>query len=490
MNNSKIQDKIHPSTKDFGGRVHAIGCDVTERQLQNSLEKIAAIPSLSSKIVCLPDLYLKARTEAPASIVTAINNAIVPTLSAPSLGCSMGVIATNLTAKDLTENTERVFFNHMQDELGKYYNFWDNIAVWLGLKTRRLNKYDLSLEEFDGIVKRGAKAAIQRYGFSEKILENIEWGGSVYSNEEIRNLDLKKILPRSSFTNGRHDLGYGFKGNHFLEIHVIEDIFDSKTASAWGLSKDQIVIFYHGGGGMVPYHMGRYYANRMKNNLKQKFFLRIGKLFFHLFSMDGIKNFRERARYYFFPELFQEIKADSMEGIRYGLAIKAALNYSYAFNIALMARVRDALKNTFKDKNIEIRPIYALVHNSIIKEKVGPHELFVHRHTLNRVEEGKPTILSGFNNTISYIGIGLKPPPETLWSAEHGAGENIKRFEREGKSREDSGRETIIFKTKPPPATHVKHRTAEGVDFVMTKLEEAGLMRKVLSLRPLASFKG
>lgn len=490
MNNSEFIEKIHPPINDFGGKLHAIGCDLSNPCLREIFYEILKIKRLKAPIVCLPDLYLKARTEAPASIASAVKDTIVPTLSAPSLGCSMGIIATDLTKNDLTPERIKKFIASMQDELGKWYGFWENVFTWLGLKTRPLKKFDLTKDDFEKIIREGAKAAVKRYNFSESTLENIEMGGSVYETDELINLNLKKILPRSSFTNGRHDLGYGFKGNHFLEVHVVEAIFDIETASKLGLKEDQVVLFYHGGGGIVPYHIGRYYANRRKNNFKQKFFLTIGKIFFHLFSIEGIKNINSRLRYYFFPGTFQEIDAHSPEGKRYLLAIKAALNYSYAFNIAILARVRDALKKTYHEKDPSPRLVWALAHNSIFKEKLEGEDYFIHRHTLNRIQVGKPAILSGFNNTVSYLGMGLNAPEKTLWSAEHGAGENIKRFKKENKSREIVDKETVILRTKKPFETHVAHQSDEGVDYVMSELEKAGLMRRVLSIRPVASFKG
>ena len=470
--------------------IHPIGCQTDDPKLSYLLQKISEIPSLASPVVCLPDLYLKARTEAPASIATAVRGKIVPTLSAPSLGCSMGVIATSLFKADIAENKTREFIGHMQEELGKWYGFLENIFTWLGLKTRPLKKYDLTLEEFKNFIRHGARAAVRRYKLPDSILNNLELGGSVYTEEELKNLDLKKILPRSSFTNGRHDLGYGFKGNHFLELHAVEKIMDEATAASWGLKPDQILIFYHGGGGIVPYHVGRYYASRRKNNFKQKFFLAIGKIFFHLFSWDGVRNFWPRLKYYFFPKTFQEIDANSPEGLRYLLAMKAALNYSYAFNIAIIRRAADALAKTFPEKKIETALISALVHNSIFKEKINGEELFVHRHTLNRVEPRKPIPLAGFNNTVSYLGIGLEAPEKTLRSAEHGAGENIKRFKEQGISRQIKGYVTAIYHSKPPYEIKTPHITSEGIDFVMQKLEEAKLIKPVLTMRPLASFKG
>ena len=472
-------------------KIHFIGSNLEDNpKLKKLFSEILKLKSLEAPIVCLPDLYLKARTEAPASIATATKGTIVPTLSAPSLGCSMGMIATSLNKENITPEVERAFFAHIQDELGKYYNFFENISVWLGFKKRPLKKYDLTLGEFEDFIKFGAMAAVKRYGLPSSTVDNMEFRGSVFSDEEIKNLNLKNILPRSSFTNGRHDLGYGFKGNHFLEIHIVEDVLDETAAKSWGLKPNQVLIFYHGGGGIVPYHVGRYYANRRKNNFKQKFFLRIGKVFFHLMTPDGLKNFKTRLRYYFFPDTFQEIDANSTEGRRYLLATKAAINYSYAFNIAIMRRVMDSFEKTFPGRKIDFKLVSALVHNSINKENIKGQEVFLHRHTLNRVEPGKAIPLAGMGNTINYLGLGLESPPETLASAEHGTGENIKRFKKSGESKEDPNHQTTIYRTKVPFETKITHLTSEGVDFVMNELEKASLIKPIIKMRPIASFKG
>lgn len=455
--------------------------------LETVLKKMVRIKSLAYPPILFPDLVYKPLTEAPASLAVATRGTIVPTLLAPSLGCSMGVIATSLTKEDITPEFERVFYAHMQDELGRSYDMVENILVWLGLKTRPLKKYDLTISEFEDIIKRGADAAIERYDLPKDTAAIFDSDGSLFSEDEQKALNIHRILPRSSFTNGRHDLGYGFKGNHFLELQYVEDIYDSQTAQELGLAKDQVVIMYHGGGGMVPYHVGRYYGNRRKNTLKQKFFQNIGKIFFHFLSPGGLRYFAQRWRYYFTQKLFQEIPLDTPEGQRLLQATKASLNYSYAFNVAIYRRVIDALHNALPEKDTDPRLVVAKIHNVIAEEKINDESVVAHRHTVTRVEPGKPTIISGFNTTHSYIVIGDSGAKDHLFSADHGSGYVHKHLAKEVRTLEHN---TTIHKTREPHEQTVQHVSSNGIERVMDLLEKKAIIKRAVALRPLASFKG
>jgi tRNA-splicing ligase RtcB len=472
-------------------KVHALGCDLSGEQTQYILNKILGLKSIALPLVCLPDLHVKQRTEGPSSFAAATNGTIVPELTAPSVGCGMGIVATNLTVKNLNNEIFEKFFNAMQENLGPRYGLAKNFLLWLGIKKRPKKKYDISVEELKSFIREGAPAAIKKYGFAASMEYNIEYGGSVFSEEEKLHLRFQDILPRSSFKNGLHDLGYGFKGNHFLEIQYVEEILDGELAATWGLKENQMVIMYHGGGGIVPYHVGRYYGNRKKNSPREKVFLFVLKILFHLFGSRGIKFAPKRLRYYIFPQEFQEIPLESEEGKRLMLAIKAASNYSYAFRVAIVRRIVDSLQKTLEKKDIEVNLIWDTTHNSIMKEDISGKEVIVHRHTATRTFEGKPVIISGFNTTNSYIGVGLPNAEQHLFSADHGAGETIKKFEEKNlTSAHPKNFTTHIYRTKPPFKRIVSHITNEGLDYVMENLQNEGITRPIVRLRPLAVFKG
>lgn len=472
-------------------KIHNIGCNLEDPRLRKTLEKIIKTPSLAKPIVCLPDLNLKEKAESPSSFVAATRNTLVPEFSAPSLGCAMGLIATNLNKDNFNEEKFSKLFDTMQIELGPKYGFLKNLLLRLKLIKRPYKKYDFTDKDLENSIKYGAEFGIKRYNLPKEFLENVEYQGNIFTKEEAGSTDFKKVLPKEAFTHGKHDIGYGFKGNHFLEIQFVEEIFDFQTAQNWGLKQGQIVIMYHGGGGFIPYTVGRYFGKRKKNTLEQKIKLFIVKFIFHFLSFEGIKSFPKRWRYYFSPKPFQEIPANSDEGKRLFLAMKAALNYSYAFDMAIVRRIIDALEAVFSGENIKTRLLWNTIHNSIRKEKVENEELYVHRHTANKVFENRPVLISGFNNTTSYLGIGLKGATEHLFSTDHGAGKVIKHFEEKGISKTHSQNYiTHIHLTKPPYKKVVHHITDEGVNYVMQSLENEGLIKPVARLRPLAVFKG
>lgn len=481
-------------THDTTKKIVDLGAIREDPELERVLKNIASISSLAQPPVLFPDLVYKPKNESPASLATATRDTIVPNLTSPSLGCSMGVIATNLKKEDITPEFQRKLYAAMQEHLGERYSILKNILVWLGLTKRPLLKYDLTVKQFEDIIRRGAPAAIERFDLPKDILDDLEFGGSLFSDNEEQDLDLKHLLPRSSFTNGRHDLGYGFKGNHFLEIQVVEKIFDTASAEKFGLTEGSVVIMYHGGGGLIPYHVGRYFANRDKKLLGKSFIASriklvlhfFGKIAFHLLSINGLRNIRTRWRYYFRPKKFQEIPLASKEGTRVMNATKASLNYSYAFNMAIIRRVFDALKATGKT-NARGRFITTKIHNSIHQEK----NMVVHRHTVTHIAPGEMSIVSGFNNTKSYLIVGREGSNNYLNSADHGSGHIIKRKRTTGDSQKHPEKHiTRIHKTRNPHEEDVSHITGDGIDYVMNTLEKYDIASKAIQLRPLASFKG
>lgn len=452
---------------------------------------IARLPSVALPPLCLPDIHIKTKTEAPCSFVVATAGTIIPQLTAPSVGCGMGLVATSLTRADITPKTLQQFYTAMRDHLGPRYGFVQNILLWFGSIKRPHNKYDLSLSELAEAISHGAQAAQKKYGLSQDTLAHVEYGGNVMSEEIRRAFPPHAILPRSAWISGRHDIGYGFKGNHFLEVQYVEDIRDQEIARAWGLTQGKIVIMYHGGGGAVSHYLGRYFANRKKDDgLKTKLLTFLAKLLFHFASIDGMRHARERWRYYMRPKKFQAIAKETYEGQRLWASITASLNYSYAFRLGIVKRITDAAHAAW-GVNTQVSLVWDTIHNSIMEETIHGTKLIVHRHTATRAFDGKPVIISGYNTTNSYIGIGLPHAEEHLFSADHGAGESIKEAYAVGHSQPHPEKHTTTIYTSKQPFEEVReHITNEGLEAVTRPLEEAGVMRPVALLRPIAVFKG
>lgn len=473
-------------------KIQSLGCNLANPKLRETLFSIASLPYITRPLVCLPDIHLKEKNEAPCSFVAATDGVIVPELTAPSVGCGMGIIITSLKRNNITPEKLEEFYKHMQEHRSKRFNTLQNILLWLGIIDRIGAKYDFSKKDLADAIRRGAKFAAKKYNLPPSVLDHIEYQGNIMDEETGCAFPPEQILPRAAWASGRHDIGYGFKGNHFLEVQFIEHISDEKTAASWGLSQYQVVIMYHGGGGAVSHYMGRYFAKRKKESksFKTRWFQFIAKFLFHFSSWEGIRNFRLRWNYYFRPKKFQAVPANTPEGMRLFASIKASLNYSYAFRLAIVKRVTDALQETF-GADTSVRLLWDTVHNSIHKEILNGREYITHRHTATRVFEDKPVLISGFNNTSSYIGAGLPGGEEHIFSADHGAGETIKMHAENGSVKpHPESYITDIYTSKPPYKKTVVHITNEGVDAVVKPLEEANIMRAVAYTRPIAVFKG
>ncbi len=68
---------------------------------------------------------------------------------------------------------------------------------------------------------------------------------------------------------GRPQLGTLGSGNHFLEIEIVTDIYDEKTAAAFGLVKDQVTVFLHSGSRGLGYQVCDDYLARMVKQIHQ-----------------------------------------------------------------------------------------------------------------------------------------------------------------------------------------------------------------------------
>jgi RNA-splicing ligase RtcB len=441
--------------------------------------------NLAHPLVCLPNIHPKEGLEAPPQFVAATKNAIVPQLTAPAMNCGISVFTTTLGKEDITDAFIIEFAKNLRAGAHPWLSRWHTALQWFGLYRRPKTYYDLSREELEDMFLNGAAAALRRYNLPPAEAGRMEYNGSVLSETEKRGTDLSELAPRSAYINGRHEMGYNFGGNHFLEFHYVEKINDALTAQKWGIRENHVLMVYHGGGGHATYHLGRYFGRREKNTRFEKFALFWLKALFHFGSRNGIKNMRERWRAYFSRTPFPATPISSPEGRRLMLSIKIALNYGYAFRAALLRRIIDAMPK----KETGVAFLWDAAHNSIREEKIGAEDFIVHRQDAVRVFPEKPVIIAGFH-TLSYLGVGQAGAEATIHSATPSAGKTIARFEKEEKSKPDFSHYTLVSKRKEPDLRRAPHKTSEGLFAVTNELEHAGIIKPVAFLRPIATIKG
>lgn len=461
-------------------------CDSVENpEITAKIDRAKGVTSLARPLVCLPNIHPKAGLESPPQFVAATKDSIVPMLSAPAMNCGMSLFKTNLTRSDFSEEFLINFAVRLRAGVHPWIGRSKTFLQWIGLYKRPATIYDLTEDELKDIFVNGAPAAAKRYRLTTSQVVNMEYNGCVLSEEEKGGVNFKNLIPRSSWVNGRHEMGYNFGGNHFLEIQYIEKILDPEKAREWGIIEDQIVLFYHGGGGHATYHLGRYFGRREKNTRLEKFILFWLKIPFHFGSWESIKNIRVRWRAYFSRTPFPETSLHSPEGKRLMQSIKIALNYGYAFRTALLRRIIDALPKPGADASF----VWDAAHNSIMEEGIQGAHLIVHRQDAVRVFPDKPVMIAGFN-TLSYLGVGQEETEISLHSATPSAGKTIAKYKEAGKSTEDQTRTVLISKRKEKELKSSYQQTPEGLFAVTGQLEAAGIVKPVAYLRPLGTIKG
>lgn len=454
-------------------------CDsIHDPEIRKKIEAAKKVTGLAAPLICLPNIHPKAGLESPPQFVAATKDTIVPHLTAPAMNCGMSLFATTLREEDFSEEFLKKFASNIRKGVSKRISKTKSLFRWLGLdlEVEPPNRYDITKKQLEDIFLRGAEAAIEIYDLPKEERSRMEYGGRIFRDD----INLRGLIPRSTYTNGRHEMGYNFGGNHFLEIQYVEKILDLEKAREWNLKEKQIVMFYHGGGGHGTYHLGRYFARREKNTPTEKVILFILKFVFHLFSLNGIKNARARWHAYFSSKPFPETNINTPEGKRLWRSTQIALNYGYAFRAALLRRIKDALPSG------DASFLWDAAHNSIIKE----NGMLIHRQDAVRVFDGKPIMIAGSNNTLSYLGYGSSGAHVSSFSCTPSAGQTIEQYEHDGKSKKEPSYVSLISKRKNPELKRVEHITSEGLFAVTDELEKHDIIKPVAYLRPLGGLKG
>jgi tRNA-splicing ligase RtcB (3'-phosphate/5'-hydroxy nucleic acid ligase) len=439
-----------------------------DADLSRRLHSIARLADLSGPVVCLPDIHVKRGMEAPSSLATAFDRAIVPGLSSCSLNCGMGAVAANITRQDLTPARLREFFRSFRD-------------------SARATDWDLSSDEVVEVSRRGFPAVAAKYGFDERSTDRVENGGRLGEPLERKTVeDLLDGAPTRLLKRWQVRLGLSIGGNHFVEFQEVTQVHDSRVASQWGLSEGRILVMYHGGGGPLAGFMGRYFGNRTKDELAKRARLFVKKVRYHFGEPGSVRGLPTRIKY-FSPRAFVRHAVDTIEGHRLLASINVGMNYGYAYRLAIASRIARGLQATFGGSDAPDL-VYDLSHNSIQRQQIRGRESWIHRHNANRIDSGAPLFLPGMYNSTSYVAIGAESADRFLCSAPHGLGELVSRDERDGTSTRLSDQTLRVDGTSDEFAA-IPHIHSPRMLTAVERLEAEGLLRRVVELKPIAVLK-
>ena len=443
------------------------------------LEQGVSAVDLAARPVVLPDFHHKHDMEMPSSIAVATTGTIRPAFTSASVNCGMALLALDAERPD-------------DDAIAAFYR-----AIALRYPHPPSWRRELSTGDVLRAAVEGAQFGVERYGLDPSALERIEEGGRLDLDPFGGGARLKHELPRLSFAASRFRFGTIGPSNHFVELQTVEEILDQQAAAALGVTRGQVTIQFHAGGGLLTGQVGRLFARRRKISRPLALEMAFARTMAHLFTVRSVAQLRERLDYYF-RRGCPAIPLDSAEGSRVLLANAAAMNYGFAFRTATYATLAGLATRLLGAASTRL--VVDSPHNSIYAEEVDGRSALMHRHNSCRAYPadrmppgtafgtvGQAVLVPGMHYTSSYLCVASDGAEQSLYSACHGAGTVIDGAVRAGWSDLDPHRRrTWRFRygqDEPEPVPQLDDR---GIDTALGILTRHDLVRPVARLRPMA----
>ncbi len=386
------------------------------------------------------------------------------------INCGVRLMATSLQARELGERLTRLVHQIARD-----------VPAGVGSEGAIATLGDHDLDE---VLRHGAAWAVQR-GFGEaEDLECTEARGCLAGADP-------RALSRRARERGAPQMGTLGSGNHFIEVQVVDEIFDPAAAAAFGLAAGTLAVLLHSGSRGLGYQV-------CDDALR---------------AMHGA---RGRHRVTVPDPQLVAVPVVSSEGKAYLAAMRAAANFAWANRQVMMALVERAMIRVFGGdrRSLGFRLVYDVAHN-IAKEEEHTVEgkrrpLLVHRKGATRAfparhpevpsryaAVGQPVLIPGDMGRASFVCVGTeRAMADTFGSAAHGAGRRLSRTAARkvaGGRRIDDELERrgilVAARSRKTLAEEMPEAYKDAAE-VVASLAAAGIARPVLRLRPLAVVKG
>lgn len=393
------------------------------------------------------------------------------------INCGMRLIKTNLTIKEV-----RPRIRELVDTL------FNMVPAGVGSNSSQslLNIKNLGKPALKEIAEEGMDWAIRNGYANRKDKERTEEKGS------IKSADFSKVS-EDAFKRGKKQLGTLGSGNHYLEIQEINKDFNKEIANALDLDiiQGQVVIMFHTG--------SRGFGHQIASDYIKKFLEYSSK-------HNILLNDRQLAYAPF----------NSKEGQDYFKAMSCGINFAFVNRQIITYQIREAFKKIFKrtEQDLGLEVVYDVSHNTAKIEEYNIEnkktKVIIHRKGATRSfgpgnkeltgilkQIGQPVIVGGSMETGSYLCVGTeKAEKESFGTTLHGSGRTMSRVAARTAIKPDKLLKRMKEKGIYIKANSITGLTEEGgsaykdINEVVNSMEEAGISRKVLSLKPIGNIKG
>jgi tRNA-splicing ligase RtcB len=411
---------------------------LTDRSL-DQLVNVTTLPGIQRYALAMPDVHEGYGFPiGGVAAVDANDGVISPGGIGYDINCGVRVLRSSVTAEELRPRLREVAHS---------------IAREIPSGVGRGGKIVMKGADLDAVLLNGAA----QFG-DESDLERIESRGTLDGADPDAVSDEAKH-------RGHDQLGTIGAGNHFVELDVVERIFDEQQAKRMGIEEGQVVVQIHTGSRGLG----------------------------HQVATDSIRAMVKAMPRYGISLPDRELACAplrSPEGERYLRAMAAAANFAFANRQIITAGIRRAWPE-------QLDIVYDVAHNVAKVEEYNGRRLVVHRKGATRAFPDQPVLIPGSMGTASYLLVGSeKAMTETFGSSCHGAGRVMSRMRARKEVNAQELRARLERMGIIAEAASTKGLVEEApeaykdVDAVVEVVARAGIAAKVARLKPIAVVKG
>jgi len=444
---------------------------IREEQSLEQVANVAFLPGIVGYSLAMPDIHWGYGFPIGGVAAMRVEDGVVsPGGVGFDINCGVRLLRTNLV-KDEVMPKIKALVNAL----------YDNVPSGVGSE----GKIRLRKGEIDEVLVKGSRWAVEKGFGNPEDLEATEEHG------EMKGADPSKVSSHAK-ERGMPQLGTLGSGNHFLEVALVDKIFEPEIAKIMGIDAvDQVMLYVHCGSRGLGHQVADDYVKEMVKAMTK-------------YDIDLPDRQLACA------------PVNSPEGQAYLAAMRCAANYAWANRQCITHWVREAfcriLGKCEADAGLEM--IYDVAHNIA---KIEHHDvngkkmtLCVHRKGATRAfptghpdipkqygKIGQPVLIPGDMGRVSYVLVGTEQAMKESWGSTcHGAG---RVQSRAAAKRHLSGREVLNelesrgITVRTGSLSGLAEEASEAykdVTAVVGVCHNAGISRIIARTRPIGVIKG
>ena len=445
---------------------------ITQDQALEQVANVAFLPGIVVASMAMPDIHWGYGFPVGGVAATAVDDdgVISPGGVGFDINCGVRLLKTDLTEEEVRPRLEKLttaLFTSVPSGVGSS------------------GRIRLREGEMDQVLSRGARWAVEKgFGHPRDLLVTEEEGC-------IGGNDPDKVGDRPK-KRGSPQLGTLGSGNHFLEVQVVDEIFDPVAAEVMGIhSIGQVTVLIHTGSRGLGHQVCDDYLRIVEAALPRY----------------GIE----------LPDRqLACVPVKSQEGQDYLEAMRCAANFAWANRQCIAHWTRGSFSGVFGRswEELGMHQVYDVCHNIAKIETHAiegrPQRLCVHRKGATRafpaghpeVPEayrsiGQPVLVPGDMGRYSFLAVGQGAAmEETFGSTCHGAGRTMsrgaaKRTLRGRDIQKELADQGILVRAHGWASVAEEAPIAyKDVSEVIQVAQNAGLSSRVARMRPMGVVKG